>query len=133
MPLLVESFRFEPDVSGKINGRSFHWRLPTDIAAKHELMTAFERELWFPLGFGRNWDALSDCLRDLEWMPDHKVVLVHEALPRLSDSDLSAYLSVLSHAVLSWRGESEHELEVVFPESERSRVQRLLQAVEPQP
>lgn len=121
-----EAFRFEPDLSGRINGRSFYWRLPSDIRAKHELFAAFTTSLWFPRGGASAWDQLRDRLCDLAWMPDRKVVLVHEALPRLPDDELRTYLVVLRDAVRWWRGDSEHELEVVFPSHERERVERLI-------
>ncbi|WP_320669610.1 barstar family protein [Patulibacter defluvii] len=33
------------------------------------LMRAFARDLPTPAGFGANWDALADVLRDLSWRP----------------------------------------------------------------
>ncbi|WP_406396075.1 barstar family protein [Streptomyces sp. NBC_00887] len=36
--------------------------------------------------FGWNWDALSDCLRDLNWLPaDHYVLIIEAADEALSD------------------------------------------------
>ena len=32
----------------------------------------------FPMSSGRNWDALSDSLRDLEWLPGKGYVLLFE-------------------------------------------------------
>ncbi|PZQ16128.1 MAG: hypothetical protein DI565_10070 [Ancylobacter novellus] len=120
-----ESFRFEADLTGRINGRSFYWRLPGDISARHELLAAFSQELWFPRDFGHNWDALSDCLRDLGWMSDRRIVLVHERLPRLPEDDLKRYLAVLRDAVRWWRFEDLHDLEVVFPKTARGRIAAL--------
>ena len=36
---------------------------------KAAIMDAFTRGLALPAWFGRNWDALSDSLRDLGWWP----------------------------------------------------------------
>lgn len=124
-----ESFRYEADLTGRINGRSFYWRLPSDISAKQELLGAFSKSLWFPREGAEAWDELRDSLCDLGWMVDRKIVLVHEALPRLPDQDLRVYLAVLSDAVRWWRGDSDHELEVVFPEAERERIARLMDAL----
>ncbi|MFI1398065.1 barstar family protein [Streptomyces sp. NPDC020681] len=42
--------------------------------------------LRLPDYFGWNWDALSDCLRDLQWLPaDHYVLIVEAADEALSD------------------------------------------------
>ena len=124
----LETFRFEPDLSGRINGRSFYWRLPGDIDAKHELFAAFSKSLWFPREFGFDWDGLLDCLCDLAWMSDRKILLVHDRLPRLPERELKLYLIVLRDAVRWWRFEDPHELEVIFPESLRGRVEALLAA-----
>lgn len=122
-----DGFRFEPDLSGRINGRSFYWRLPNDIRAPHELFAAFSETLCFPDGAANAWDELRDGLRDFAWVPDRKVVLIHETLPRLPDVELRIYLAVLRDAIRWWRGEARHELEVVFPESTRERIAELTQ------
>jgi hypothetical protein len=126
-------FRYEADLTGRINGKSFYWRLPRDIRAKHELFAAFSRSLWFPPDRELDWNALFEQLCDLDWMVDRKVVLVHDTLPRLPDEDLRVYLTVLRDAVLWWRFDEPHELEVVFPEAERERILRLLAPADDQP
>ena len=60
------------------------------------LRRVFKRELQFPEYFGENWDALRDCLRDLSWLSENKVVIYHEELPRLvAEGDLATYLDIL--------------------------------------
>ncbi|RXF73265.1 barstar family protein [Hansschlegelia zhihuaiae] len=126
-------FRYEADLTGRVNGKSFYWRVPGDIRARQELFAAFSGSLWFPRDGELDWDALFERLCDLDWMADRKVVLVHDALPRLPDEELRVYLTVLRDAVRWWRFDEPHELEVVFPETERERIERLLAPVEDQP
>lgn len=40
-----------------------------EIRSKAAFLDACSRALAFPAYFGRNWDALADCLRDLAWAP----------------------------------------------------------------
>ncbi|MEJ3748181.1 barstar family protein, partial [Actinomycetes bacterium KLBMP 9797] len=46
----------------------------------------FSDALLFPAYFGWNWDALSDCLRDLNWLPADGYLIVVENAPRLLSS-----------------------------------------------
>ncbi|HEY0291911.1 MAG TPA: barstar family protein [Hansschlegelia sp.] len=123
---------FAADLTGRINGASFYWRLPPDIVHTGELFSAFAKALWLPRDFQSGWDGLFACLCDFGWMTDRTIVLVHERLPKLSDAELRAYLATLRDAVRWWDDDDPHQLEVVFPESERERVNRLL-GVTPRP
>ncbi|MGW4689729.1 barstar family protein [Streptomyces sp. NPDC004244] len=45
-------------------------RLDLDgVRTKARLMDACAEAFRLPEWFGRNWDALADCLRDLSWLP----------------------------------------------------------------
>jgi hypothetical protein len=104
-------------------------RVPNTVADKDELMAILARELRFPDYFGENWDALRDCLRDLSWLPDYRIIINHEGIPRqVANDDLAIYLEILLVTVREWRLEetSEHDLVVVFPETDREAIERLL-------
>jgi RNAse (barnase) inhibitor barstar len=63
--------------------------------------------LQFPYYFGENLSALDECLRDLEWLPaDRYVVVVRDAAHVLSATGGSdafeAWLEILSGAQESW-------------------------------
>lgn len=104
----------------------FYVRINPEISLSGEFLRALYYLLWFPGYFGFNWDALYDCLRDLEWIPCHKVVLVHETLPNLPEEDLKIYLEILRDAILDWKGDEEHELEVFFRAVDQRSVESLL-------
>lgn len=104
----------------------FYVRIDPEISLSKELLKALYFQLWFPGYFGFNWDALSDCLRDLGWISCRKVVLVHQALPNLPEKDLKIYLEVLRDAIIDWVGDDEHELEVFFHINDKCAVEALL-------
>ncbi|WP_416901277.1 barstar family protein [Micromonospora echinospora] len=43
----------------------------------------FSDSLSFPSYFGWNWAALSECLRDLQWLPAHHYLIVIDDAPRI--------------------------------------------------
>jgi len=56
-----------------------------------------------------------DCLSDLSWIKQHRVVIVHSDVPSLPGSELSTYLDILVVAVLDWQPDEDHELTIAFP------------------
>lgn len=101
-------------------------RMPEAISGEEQLMTALEDVLMLPDYFGRNWDALSECLRDLSWLPPGGFALVHTVLPVLSEADLSVYVGVLSRSVGDRKRRGLDDLVVVFPECDRQHVLSLI-------
>ena len=47
-----------------------------NLRGKNGLLEALARTLEFPASFGMNWDALDECLRDLEWIKARGWVLI---------------------------------------------------------
>lgn len=62
-------------------------------------LDAIASALSFPDYFGRNLDALYDCLTDLSWLPSGEHVLVWVSSDTLKQADPKAYLAI--HSVLS--------------------------------
>jgi RNAse (barnase) inhibitor barstar len=72
--------------------------------------------LQFPYYFGENLNALDECLRDLEWLPaDRYVLVVRDAAHVLSAEDageaFDAWIEILGGARESWGG---HRFSVVM-------------------
>ena len=73
---------------------------------KRRLMESLAAALALPAYFGGNWDALADCLTDLEWLPAEGYVLMLrglEGLARQSPRDYAMLVDVLSDASGYWR------------------------------
>lgn len=119
-------FKFSDVAPSYDTAEVFYVRIDPEISLPEELLKALYYLLWFPGYFGFNWDALYDCLRDLEWIPCRKVVLVHKTLPNLPEEDLKVYLEVLRDAIIDWAADEEHELEVFFRTADRRAVESLL-------
>jgi len=62
--------------------------------------------LQFPLYFGENWNALSDCLLDLDWLPGTAYILLINAADDLladeQEEEVHTLWSVLMRACDEW-------------------------------
>lgn len=77
--------------------------LPRNIKTEDALFDALSVALRFPDYFGKNWNALAECVRDLSWLSPGDVILSHGDLPLAGNrASLSIYLSLLSDAVGNW-------------------------------
>ena len=69
------------------------------------LFTEFAKVMELPDYFGHNWDALEECLADLDWMPAKGYVLLltdaEQILPE-DEEDYATLLEVLSDAGEAW-------------------------------
>lgn len=109
----VGNFLFGDNATRDVDAVEFKVLIPRNVSSKVDLFSVLLREFKFPY-FGANWDALRDCLRDLSWIAEDKIVVVHEDLPALPEPDIEIYLEILSEAVDDWAGDSK-EFAVVFP------------------
>lgn len=76
-----------------------------DCGSKATLLLRMSTALDFPAGGGRNWDALSDRLRDLDWLPAPGYALLFEDAADLrdaSEADFDTLLDLLDEAVRDW-------------------------------
>ena len=80
-----------------------------DIVSKEAFLSVLAKAMCFPDYFGMNWDALDECMRDLERKGATAFVLVvHEAekgwtrIPRL----LGTFVEVWLSAADQWAAES---------------------------
>lgn len=115
--------------------------VPAGIRSKADLLAVLASAGHFPDYFGGNWDAMQDCLRDLSWISNRKVVIVHSDLPLHSNpAECRTYLEILQSVLADWAASVkpdaaepppgwsyvDHELRVVFPTESNAVVARLV-------
>ena len=122
---LAFSFVDEPD---KVNREHDTWvaSIPAYVVDRQGLFNVLARELRFPEYFGKNWDALSDLLRDFHWLHQRRIVIVHHDLPLSQERERKTYLEILDESVKGWKSKEKHELIVVFPSAFFSLIQGIL-------
>ncbi len=79
-----------------------------DAPDKDAIMEQFVVALALPAWFGRNWDALSDALRDLGWWPAGargRIIIVRGAgrADTGMPADRATLRSILDEAAASWQ------------------------------
>lgn len=84
------------------------------VATREALFDRVAQALAFPDWFGRNWDALEDCLGDLSWTGGEGHVLCFEDGASLPEDDRAVFLDILHAAAQSW-AERRHPFVAVFP------------------
>ena len=78
----------------------------TGAAGKEQFLAACAKQLKFPNGFGGNWDAFADCLRDFEWREADGYVLHVQGAARFAKAapdDYAAALEILRLAAGYWK------------------------------
>lgn len=89
--------------------------VPADLNDKSALIAWYSSALGMPEQITGNWDAFDECLRNLSWIKEHKLVLYHDSVPlKSSANDQQIYLGVLADTVRDWKPGEAHEVEVVF-------------------
>jgi RNAse (barnase) inhibitor barstar len=92
--------------------------------SKQQLFDILAERLRFPDYFGRNWDALEECLGDLSWLPkDQPIVIVHDDPPlNANEASRSTYMDLLISVVKHWQAIGERSFRVILPTSLRDSV-----------
>jgi hypothetical protein len=73
------------------------------VKDKDSLLQRIAEALGFPDWFGRNWDALEDCLTDLSWRAAGGHVLLFEGVGLLQDvEEYEVLIDVLASAAAFW-------------------------------
>ncbi|HUP97124.1 MAG TPA: barstar family protein [Usitatibacter sp.] len=80
------------------------------INRKEQLMNAAATAMSFPEHFGNNWDALEECLTDLEWVDADGYVLFYDHVDGLLSThpdQFETLLEILKDAVDAWKADGE--------------------------
>ncbi len=97
--------------------------VPAGISDKKDLFDFYAKEFRFPDWFGRNWDALFDCMKDITMQSYARIMIRHKDVPFADASnDREAYLKVLLFVEVLHNG----GLVVAFPDETLCEVDDML-------
>ena len=82
------------------------WLRGAHMTTRAALFAEVAAALQFPWYFGDNWDALDECLADLDWLPAHGYVLfildAAEVLKSETPAERQIFWSILERAAKEW-------------------------------
>lgn len=80
------------------------------LRTKAELMDSIASEFSFPGDWGRNWDAMSDCLQDLSWIKKRVAYLLlidnAEMLLAQAEADINTFIEILEEVGAAWASDN---------------------------
>lgn len=83
----------------------------SEVKTDKELFAVVSAAMQFPDYFGNNWDALDECLGDMDWLPsDGYLLVLRDATKGWSQNPY-----VLGRFVTSWLEASEYWMENHIP------------------
>ena len=77
-----------------------------NIARKEQLLNHTAMALQFPKDFGHNWDALEECLTDLEWVDADGYLIYYDHIDGLLEAhpdQFETFVEIARDAVASWK------------------------------
>jgi hypothetical protein len=103
--------------------------IDSTLSDKQQLLASLAMQLQFPDYFGGNWDALDECLGDLSWLKQPRVLIYHRVLPMPGGAlaaERKIYLHTLASAVHNRADSGAPQLSVTFAAACKVAVQRLM-------
>ena len=76
-----------------------------NISRKEQLLNHVATAMHFPKDFGHNWDALEECLTDMDWVDADGYVIYYEHIEALqaTGDQFDTFVEILRDAVQSWK------------------------------
>ena len=81
-----------------------------NIARKEQLLNHVATALRFPGDFGHNWDALEECLTDMDWVDGDGYVIYYDHIDGLLTAhpdQFETFVEIVRDAVASWQEDGE--------------------------
>ena len=75
------------------------------IKNKQDILETFKQIFQFPDYFGYNWDALEECINDLNWLNSkaYLLILINPDKMQLTEEDFQLLFSILLNSANNWK------------------------------
>ncbi len=90
------------------------------VTTKSGILDLFSNQLQFPSYFGRNWDALWDCIKDLEWLREKNTAVLIKNSSKLKDQQsYTTLIDILRDATPYWRKYGVDFVTIIFNQNKK--------------
>jgi hypothetical protein len=89
-----------------------------EICDKQSFLCQIAQVMRFPDYFGRNWDALDECITDLDWCVAERYVLIYDqsdVFAKAAPTEWAIAYDILQSAVTYWQ-ETDTPMDILFIE-----------------
>jgi RNAse (barnase) inhibitor barstar len=96
----------EVQAAAKRNAMAYFHIEGKNITRKEQLLNHVATALHFPKDFGHNWDALEECLTDMEWADADGYVIFYDHIDGLlaaHPDQFETFVEICRDAVASWK------------------------------
>jgi len=111
----MSKIMFKTNIIPNTDQNTFVASIRSTVKDKNELLSEISKTLLFPNYFGCNWDALNDCLCDLTWINEKKILIVFESISQLDSKTQEVLLEILNQIVQFWNTNDDiHDIEIII-------------------
>jgi len=94
---------------------------PTGLKTSHDVFAFYSKALSFPDYFGWNWDAFDECIKDLSWIENGTVHIIHDEIPlKLDPHECAIFLSSIHEVKFHFR--TKGKLAIHFRASDKHEI-----------
>ena len=87
-----------------------------EVCDKRSFLSKIATVMKFPDYFGHNWDALDECITDLDWCPAERYVLIYdqsEIFSKAAPTEWETAYDILRSAVAYWQ-DTDTPMDILF-------------------
>ena len=106
-----------------------------NITSEESLMDSYADQMkcyyFGPSYYGKNWDALYDCLGDFSWIPQDHIVIIHTSMANLNSKSKKMYIKIVYDTIklqTDWiaKGNKCKIVDFVFDESDKAYIENYI-------
>ncbi len=100
----------------------------SNITSKESIIESYALQMHCSY-FGRNWDALSECISDFSWISQDYIVIIHSPMDRLKKDVKNIYLEIIFDSImflnrLLKEGKTVKQVDFVFDKRDKDYIEK---------